>query len=617
MKNFISSALKAFKGSVKAFKKYPIVIVNALAFSVVTIIRIYLAWPEQEAYIFLFNCLHLSFAFGAIFSLTVISFAQIKYNNKKMFIIANFLGCLATISTFIILRFFSGIEAENLLSSYQKISSLAIARVSAAMFVSFLIFIILAGLPKTQSDFSKAFFMVHKAFFIALIYGLVIMGGTSGVAGAVKALLYRGLTSKIYGYIATLSGFLAFTIFVGYFPDFSKDVIDKQREVAQKQPKFIEILFGYIITLIMLALTGVLVLWACKTIIEGMDVPFIRLSSIASAFAIGGIWLHIMVNHNETGPTKFYKKTYPVVVIFILFFEAWALIAQLQKHGLKTAEYFFLLIWVFALHSSILLIIKKDKAYNPIIMIIITLTIISVLPYIGYNSIPFRVQINRLENLLTKEGILQQDRIVPTTKEPEENIRQAITDSVLFLANSENILLPPWFNKELKKGNLFKENFGFEQTFPKTDTSEIEKYASTYLNLSEEAIDISEYRWGVNMDIIYTKEDNFISIKEDNDIYKIYWEENRQDGIPSLKVLLDEKPIIDLDMNEYISNILSKFPVGEKEIYDATLEDMSIRLETPQVKVMIVFSNIYIHKDLEEDELICRLNPTALYFGEK
>jgi len=86
-----------------------------------------------------------------------------------------------------------------------------------AILVSLLAFVILSAYPPDQSDFARAFFMTHKAFFIALIYGLVIMGGTSGVAGAIKALIYRDLSAKVFMHIATLSGVLAFTLLLAIF----------------------------------------------------------------------------------------------------------------------------------------------------------------------------------------------------------------------------------------------------------------------------------------------------------------------------------------------------------------------------------------------------------------
>jgi len=51
---------------------------------------------------------------------------------------------------------------------------------------------------------------------------------------AVQDLLNRDMSEKVYIYLSTLSGFLAFTIFVGYFPDFKKDSEDPHNEYLRK-----------------------------------------------------------------------------------------------------------------------------------------------------------------------------------------------------------------------------------------------------------------------------------------------------------------------------------------------------------------------------------------------
>jgi hypothetical protein len=77
MNAFSKSISKIFKGAMEAFKTFPASIANAIAFSVVTAVRIQLDWPEQEPYNFLFNCLHWSFAAGAILSLTAAAAARV------------------------------------------------------------------------------------------------------------------------------------------------------------------------------------------------------------------------------------------------------------------------------------------------------------------------------------------------------------------------------------------------------------------------------------------------------------------------------------------------------------------------------------------------------------
>lgn len=609
------------KTAMKAFQTFPAAIANAIAFSLVTIVRIHLDWQEQEAYNFLFNCLHWSFALGAIFSLASITAAKSRYGDRKSFVTANIMGAAAAAVTFLLLYFLAGENPEDTYLRYKTISFIASARVSAAIFVSFLTFVVLAGYQNEMPDFASSLFMTHKAFFIALIYGIVIMSGTSGVAGAVRALLYKGMSSKVYMYIGTVSGFLAFTIFTGYFPDFTKGVTDDHRAVAQKQPRFVEVLFQYIMVPIVLAMTVVLVLWAGKTILGGMKANFVGLSAIATSYAIGGIWLHIMVTHNETGPAGFYRKVYPITALLILAFEAWAFVIQLQKYGLKITEYNFIIVWIVALAAAVLLIAKKQKAHHIIVAATCAAAVLAVLPAVGFYDLPVSAQVNRLEDLLQSQGMLENDRIIPAKEEPEKEVREKITDAVSFLTSHQNKKLPAWFDKDLMNSSKFSAIMGFNQTWPEPDDYYGEMpgdYMSTNLYLEPSAVDISGYKWAVNLQD-YSEKGTGEGIRLDGDrgTYEIYWKINQQNNIPSLEITLDDRTIIENDMNDYVDRITSKYPPQNLKYSRATLEDMSLELECPEISVLLVFRNFDINVNTREDYISYFLYLEAMYIREK
>lgn len=618
MNAFTRSVAQAFTGAIKAFSTFPVSIGSALCFAVVTIIRIQLEWPQQEPYNFLFNCLHWSFALGAIFSLAAITAAQSRYNTKNAFLLANALGVIAVVATFIFLYYFGGQEPVITGARYDYVSAIAVARVIAVMLISILSFIVLASYPAEKSDFARSMFMTHKAFFISLFYGMVIMGGASGVAGAFQALLYNDMSEKVYMYIATLTGFLVYTMFVGYFPDFRKDQEDPKREIAQKQPRFIEILFVYILIPIILAMTVVLLAWAIKTILEGMgESSFIRLSGIASSYALVGLWLHIMVTHNESGWAKFYRRVYPIAALVILAFEAWALVVQLKSSGLKTAEYSFSLLLILAASAAILLLIYNAKAHLPIVAITCALAIFAVLPVAGYYSLPVRAQIDRLENILTSQNILKDGELVPAQVEPEKDVRIDITDAVEFIAYAEGVKLPVWFDQDLAQSDVFQEKLGFEKTWPDFEPSEPGGYMGTFLYLPSEPIAISDYDWAVNPQNIYGKGDGSVLIKGNRGDYKIYWLDTSKAGIPALRIKLDDAVILDRDMNEYIDKISEKYPPGQNEPREASLEDMSMKIETAELSVLIVFNNAEINVDPQNDVINYWIGLNSIYIKEK
>ncbi len=610
--NAFTQFIKLLKDGKKAFKTYPVVIGSGIAFTLVTIIRIQLDWQYQEPYNFLFNCLHLAFAVGGIFSLALLTAEKIKYNSKKTFIIANLIGVIAVGITFVLLYFWSGILNEG--ARYTRISSIASARSTVAIVVSLLAFTIIASYPKEKSNIPKSFFMAEKAFMIALIYGLVIMAGTTGVARAVQGLLYNDMSEKVFMYLATISGFLAFTIFVGYFPDFSKEIDDPHRKVAQKQPRFLEILLEYILVPIVLALTVVLILWAGKTVIQGIGNPFFILSSIAASYTLGGLWLHLMTSDYDSEIAKFYRKIYPFSALIILIFEAWALITRLQDSGLKIQEYMFSLIWIVALVSAVLLIVKKSKAYKTIIIILCITAVISVMPIIGYHDLTITMQLNRLENILKNEEMLINEEIIAAEEDLDEDVRVDITDSVDFIAySSERRDLPGWFDRDLVKNEVFKEKFGFEKTWESYEQPPGE-YMSRYLTMPATVISIEDYDWVINYEFM---KDEAIVFEGKEGNYEVYWDQRRNGGIPKFTILLNEKVIIEEDMNKYLDVISEKFPPGENIELQPTIEDMTYIIETEKVEVMLEFREIEISVDPREDRINYWIGLDSIYLKEK
>ncbi|MDD3169916.1 MAG: DUF4153 domain-containing protein, partial [Eubacteriales bacterium] len=590
----------------------------AFAFSVVTLIRIQLDWPQQEPYNFLFNCLHFAFAFGAVFSMAAITIAQSRYNDKKAFLTANLLGAAAAAAAFLLLYFLGGTDPAVSKQRFETISTLAGARISAAILISFLVFIVTAGYPKKQSDFSRSFFMTHKAFFIALLYGIVIMAGASGVAGAVQALLYHDMSYKVYMVIGTLTGFLAFTIFLGYFPDFRKGVDDDHREIAQNQPRFIEVLLGYIIVPIILALTVVLFLWSGRTILTGDWPVFERLAGIATTYSLVGLWLYIMITHHESGLAKFYRRVYPFAALIILAFEAAALFVQLSKSGLKLTEYSFLLVWIVAVTAAVLLILIKSKAYLPVVAMICAVAVFAVFPLVGYHALPVSSQVDRLEKLLVSEGMLENNEVKQAEREPETAVKESITDAVYYIANAENAKVPVWFDRKLNQNDVFEETFGFKPARPEFEDPNSGGFLGTSLYLKSESVDISDYNWSILMQPDGENENKSTVITGAGGVYTIDWDTASPDGIPVLNIKLNDRVILEQDMNGYVDRISDKYPPDSMaRPAEATFEDMSVRFENEEVAVLLVFNHVEINLDPQADKIHYWINLNTAYLKEK
>lgn len=623
MNVIVRSILQVLQGVTRAFQTSPAAIASALAFAIVTMIRIQLDWPQQEAHNLLFNCLHWAFAFGSVFGLAATTLAQSRFGRPRAFLNANLLSVAAVAVTFLLLYTFGGTEPTQAGSHFPVLSRLAASRVGAASLVTLIAFIVLAAYPEDQSDVARSFFMVHKAFFIALVYGLVIEAGTSGVVGAFQALLYRGMSSKVYMYLGTLSGFLAFTIFAGYFPDFRKGRVDPHREVAQTQPRFFEILFGNILVPIVLVLTAVLLVWAGRTMLGGMGSSFMRVTGIATAYTIGGIWLHILVTHHDTGLARFYRRAFPIAALVILAFEAWALSIQLRQSGLKTEEYFFIVVWIVALVSAVLLLVAGARAHKAIAGLVCAMAVFSVLPGAGYHALPVTSQVDRLDKLLAGQGMLQDGRLVPATVEPEPAVRESITDAINYLAYAKDAELPAWFDRRLGESDEFETRLGFEQTWPEPEVvveGGPKSATGIFMILEPGAVDISDYRWAVNLEngeVKGQERKGSVTIDGDRGSYKISWTWHVQPGRQRLRIELDGRVILDEDMSAYIDRIIATRAPGQAEPSAEAFENMSLQLEAPEVTALLVFRSANINLDPSQDTVNYWLELGTLYLREK
>jgi len=602
---------KVFKGAAKSFYRFPAAILSALIISITAIVRIAMEWDMQASYNLLFDSIQISFLLGAVFSMATVTLDEIKSDQKNsFFMLANIVGILVASISFLLLYFYGGkISGDK--TAY--LSSIALARVSVAIFISAVAFVYIISKSESMDSFSDSFFITHRAFIVSATYGLVIMIGVSGVLGAFEALVYNDMDYKIYQYLGVAVGFLTYTIFLGYFPSFRGVESEEEIEKIKEQPRFIFVLLDYILIPIMIALTVVLLIWSVRVILKGVDVSFNRLSGIASSYVIIGIWLHIMVAKHETKLAEFYKRVYLLAGILILVFEAWALFVQLSKFGLKTAEYSFLMIWIFAIISVVLLIFLKHKAYRKIAITASVIAVIWVLPIIGYEDITFNSQMKRLEKLLIGQGLLENNHIVAKDGEIEYIIRGEITDAVDFISYSEKSNKPNWFKKDLNESKLFKETFGFEKTYglypEDLDNS------STHFRLTADMIDISGYALSLN---VYSNEktDGFNTFEGKKGSYDIRVS-NEHAEVPKIVVRFEDGIIIEEDMSNYLADLISKYPLEENRDIQASFDDMNMVIEGEDISILVVLNEINAYFDKTKDKMDYYVDFYGIYIRDK
>lgn len=612
MSGIKESVLKVYKGAIKSFSDYPVSMISALLFSLVTVVRIQMEWEVQQDFSLLLNSLHFALALAAASGMALIAYVRSRKNSQRDFIYANLAAAVIGLITFILLYFLSSTQSYYTYD-YLRLTDLSVFRVMALIYSSVILFVIFAGHPKESPDFSKSLYMTIRAGAVALIYGLVIMGGSSAVAGAIQALLFRDMSYKVYQYLGTISGFLGFSIFLGYFPDLSKKDRDDKRSYAEEQSRFVEVLLDYILIPIALALTVVFLVWTVRTSTQGIETSFIQLSGIATSYALGGLLLHVLVTNHEGSLPMFYKKVFPITALVILGFQLWALIVQISQNGLMDSEYSFSLIWIFTVISVILLLFKGKKSHIPMSLISILVVLIAVLPLVGYHSLPYRYQLSKLENILESEGMLSNNQINKSA-DPSQESKEKITEIVLYLVYKDNDNHPQWFSKDLRENNNFQETFGFQHTWPSYE-GDGPKFYGTNLVMPAEKIDISSYSNLIVLSDYMAKdlaEVKFSGVKGE---YIFNWSMMRGQESPLFSVTLNGELIIEESFDKYLSDLAKRYPPSDIYTKVADIEDMLYIIATDDINIMLVFKSIDININEDKSEYYF-MNLNSIYLEE-
>ncbi len=603
-----------FENTTKSFTRFPVAVFSALLIAIIAMIRVFQENIYRSDVNFLYNTIQLSLFLTAIFSQASIAFYEVeKAKDKKSFAIANGSAILVGIIAFIAL-YFLGLRIDD--EGYKYIASIAQARVIAATLISAIAFVYIASKSKHIKDFASSFFMSHRSFVISMIYGLVILIGTLGVLGAFEALIYNAMSYKIYQYFAIAAAFLTYIFFLGYFPSFKADANLAEIEEATNQPEFIIVLLDKILLPIMFALSAVLIVWTIRVLFSGVEVTFTQLSSIATAYIIIGIWLHIMVSKHNTKLANLYKLVYPFAALYILAFEAWALFIRIGEYGLKTEEYSFAMIWIFALISVLLLILLKTKAYKKIALVAIAITTIWVLPFVGYEDLTYSSQISRLKKTLISNNMLVDDKIIKASTDIDRKAKFNITDSVDYITNSDKEKLPAWLSEDLYNNFNFEKTFGFVKTYE--DKENLDNYYWQNIQIATGVENIDGYTDIMKISLNQMYESNDFTIEANGDTYEINWSLTKKEvGIPVISVKKNGQQQLDENLEEFLLALTQKYPYDANQHNVVPIEDMSLTIENADFKILLILESVEVSNDGNTQLIQYYVSLSAMYFKTK
>ncbi|MHB1483667.1 MAG: DUF4153 domain-containing protein [Saccharofermentanales bacterium] len=589
MKPVFRSIANVFKRGGLAFVHYPVSMLFAICLAVLSI---WIIAAEPNINLKLLHSLQWTFAFGTFFGMALSVIAKKASAKQITFILTNIIAIIISGVAFIAVFYSKG----------NDVSSDSITRILAGIVISYLVFLIVPTYRGRKINYNEMVFMVIKSFFVAAVYSLVIMLGFFFVAFAVQSLIYKDLSSKIYSYIAILSGLLGYSFFLGYFPEFKdeEEADDEKIEALIKQPRFAEIIFQNIMIPIFAALTVVLIIWCFRILLTWEWPDFNQIIGIFSAYSLVGILLYYLVSSYSNLISRLYKKIIPITTLVFLGFEAYPIYNQINLYGVKPLEYAIVFLWIFAVITSILFLflpIVKNRIPSYIAIVLIA---VIVMPGIGATDLSFTLQANRLESLLNKNGMLVNGEIRPGSNVDKKD-RQDMTDATLYLFRQENKTAPQWVTKSLPTTDNFESVFGFPQefysggNFPGTNT----KYIS--LRIDNTPVSLEDYKFYIPKSILdYTGSKQAVVITTEKGDYRLTYDTNpgNKDAnfIPKIDITFNGENVLSSTLDAFADTLKTRYVTASGAITQGEqmipLSEMSYVITGSKAAVKLVFQNV-------------------------
>ncbi|HAL73799.1 MAG TPA: hypothetical protein DCM45_01750 [Clostridiales bacterium] len=596
----VSQAIgRVFSGGAKAFARYPAAMFSAMIVAIAATALTALDLPSDER---LFTNMMLAFAASALWGLAVAVACGYCIGKQLPFVLINIITLLAG----------SGLFAYLYLLPDRTVPMIIMARIIASGLAAFIMFLLVISADAGRSDYNQAAFMTLKSFLIAALYTIVILLGLFFVAFTVQSLIYEDLSEKVFSYIAIWSLFLGFAFFLGYFPRFRRNEKDNRLDIAQKHPAFAEILFAYVLVPIMFILTVVMLIWAVQILIVGNWQEFELLASIFTAYSMFGVFLSIMISHYTQHIATFYRRIFPFSALVFLLFEAYAIYRQVAADGIKSSEYFICLFWLFALLAVLVLFSGKPVRNRLMAWIALVLTVLSVLPFTGYQSVSVYSQTERLRVVLAKNDMIVDGAIVSAPASISLADKIVITDAATFLMGNEykNQVSAVWLSEKIKSGVTFKSIFGFSETYSEYNPEE-NVTREIYLNLKSSAVEITGYDYAA---VIAGDFEQPVEFNGANGTYRVRFRNMNDARTPSIEVSRNDQVIISQDFSMMIEGLIMKYEgQGEKNVTDVA--DMTASFEVEGVRLMVVFQSMSIMIDVD-GSFRTYMYPAAVYLGE-
>jgi hypothetical protein len=483
------------KGYIDAILRFPLMIVLLITAVITNAISIHQDYDENHVKLLV------TFLLGAC----IYAVSQMLYERFSNKSISRYLYMIGTL----ILTF--------LYYLYIKDAGWSVEITIRTTVIFFLLFIAFLWIPVIQSryNFNDSFMAVFKAFFVTIFfYGILFLGLTL-VYGAAD-LLITDINEKVYMHTANIIFILIapihFLSLIPYYPhrqlkeekaandlenpevqadrmgvgeseiyveesganESKLEVIEgykplniKSTEEHQKEEallklitpvKFLEALVSYVVIPITAVFTFILLIYIIRNIAGNFWTDNL-MEPLLVSYSITVIIVYLLSSTMNNQFTKCFRKIFPKVLLPVVVFQTIASILKINEAGIGYGRYYVILFGIFATVSGILFCFKPVQKNGTIAPILILLSLISILPGVGAFTVSRINQTGRLEQVLERNNMLQEDAVIPDSTISDED-KQMIIQSVDYLDTMEYSKDIAWLKDYSETGD-FERTFGF------------------------------------------------------------------------------------------------------------------------------------------------------------
>lgn len=485
--------------------------------------------------------------------------------------------------------------------------------------IVFSLFAFYLYIPSSKDEFNFGnIAIVHfKSAFTALLYGIVLNLGIFAIIGAIDILLFK-LDNKTYAYTADIV-FTFFTpvYYLSLLPIFnSKEENDiRKNELSAMYPRFLDILVSYIAVPLISIFTVVLIIYFIKILVTWVW-PVGQVGPMVLGYAAVGYFLYILGSNLTNRFTTVYRKLFPIILIPMVLMQMLSVYIRVESYGITESRYYVILFGIFSLVTSIILIFRKNKNPNIIVILSAIFAIMSIMPFVDAFTISRVSQTNRLEEILNRNSMIKNNLIVPNSAISDDD-KNEITNISNYLNRMGYLQDLRYFPEQYKSQDAYYRDFdkiyGFYPYY-KSYYSEIGPVKYMYAMLDQNAqLDISGYDRYIKVSIYnegnptpdvgkFTIDAQEYTIRQSSD--------NNGDVIVSINDKEGDE-VIKASLKSVIDNLLAKASQS-KEMFPP--EELSVEASNNEMKIRIVINDLNINK---ENDSKVNISGTILMFIDK